>query len=405
MITALVGPTGSGKSRRLIQRATEAAGQGRAVATFVSSEYPWPQEHGAFWVRRLLVCGEPGLTYPINHFASAAEVAAIIPTLPNDAVIAIEEAYTFGPAIIEPLRVASARGVEIVLAAPSPEQKEGLKGAEYHEEVFTKKCDSCGINEASISTIRAEDGKTEALCESCFALGVDEARRQIIIDLREQDPFPGEDALYQPVDFPEFAEWRLARPDTPLRAKVVLDTALELGVVPGVAGRLPTYLDVGCNTGFFCDYFASHGFVAKGVDATHRFIRSARLLEWFFLHPGRPGGQFVRYEQANAYEYLRDTQQERFDVTSAFAVLQWVMIQRGVEQGLECLGWLAEKARVVCFVEMGYTREEMYRGKLDVEIDRPWVERAMHERGKFSEVRVISASPGGLQRDLFIGIK
>jgi hypothetical protein len=38
-------------------------------------------------------------------------------------------------------------------------------------------------------------------------------------------------------------------------------------------------------------------------------------------------------------------------------------------------------------------------------IDRDWVLTAMRERGNFSEIRVIDAAPGRLQRDLFVGIK
>jgi hypothetical protein len=81
------------------------------------------------------------------------------------------------------------------------------------------------------------------------------------------------------------------------------------------------------------------------------------------------------------------------------------MIQRTPEHGLDCIEWLASKTRRVCVVEMGYTREEMYEGQLDVEIDREWVLSAMNDRGKFAEIKVISAEPGRLQRDLFIGVK
>lgn len=121
-----------------------------------------------------------------------------------------------------------------------------------------------------------------------------------------------------------------------------------------------TYLDVGCNTGLFCDYFARRGLRAKGVDATTRFITVARLLEAYFRRKSRPTEEWVLYEEANAYEYLRDTQDEVFDVTSAFAIFQWVMIQRSPEHGLDCIEWLAAKTRRACVVEMGYTREEMY---------------------------------------------
>ena len=179
----------------------------------------------------------------------------------------------------------------------------------------------------------------------------------------------------------------------------------ELGLTYDNAEEQRTYLDLGCNTGLFCDYFARRGFHTKGVDATRRFITSARLLEAFYRRKARPGQEWVRYELANAYEYLRDTQQERFDVTSAFAVLQWIMIQRSPEHGLDCLRWLSAKTKNVCFIEVGYSREEMYKDQLTIVIDRDWVMAAMKEHGAFSDISVIDAVPGQLQRDLFVGVK
>ena len=80
------------------------------------------------------------------------------------------------------------------------------------------------------------------------------------------------------------------------------------------------------------------------------------------------------------------------------------MIQRTPQHGLECIKWLAAKTRHVCILELGYTREEMYKN-LEVEIDREWVLWAMREWGGFDDIRVINAEPEKLQRDLFIGIK
>jgi hypothetical protein len=129
------------------------------------------------------------------------------------------------------------------------------------------------------------------------------------------------------------------------------------------------------------------------------------LLESFYRRKARPNQQWVRYELANAYEYLRDTQDELFDVTSAFAVFQWIMIQRSPDHGLDCIEWLARKTKRACFLEMGYSREEMYKDQIGVVIDRDWVVEAMKRRGDFAEVRVIDAASGVLQRDLFVGLK
>ncbi len=118
------------------------------------------------------------------------------------------------------------------------------------------------------------------------------------------------------------------------------------------------------------------------------------------MHDGRPEAASVRYIEADLYDYLTADQQDAFDVTSALATLQWVMLQRGVEAGLLCLERLAARTKRVCMVEMPYTEGESYVADIPVEINRRWVEEAMYSRGHFDEVRVIEASPVGLLRDL-----
>lgn len=404
-ITLLRGMPGSGKSRLLIELVKTSAVEGRQVQTFVCSDYPWPSDHGAFWDHRRLVCGEAGLTCEIDHFVSREEAAAILASTPPGSLAAIEEGYAFTKAAVEDWRAASNRGVEVVVAAPSGNQISLLDEHEYEEINLKVPCQRCGSREAEEAIIKSDGEGTLAVCVGCFDLLAGEARASIMRALREEHPFPGEDALYQPIGLPEVEDWRLARWDTSGRADAMIEVLTDLGLFPGGLGPSPTYLDVGCNTGYFCDYLASRGFRSKGVDATERFIKSARLLEAFFRRQARESQEWVLYELANAYEYLRDTQQERFDVTSSFATFQWVMIQRTPQHGLECIKWLAAKTKNVCFLELGYTREEMYRDQLGVDIDREWVLWAMQEWGGFSDVRVIDASPGKLQRDLFVGVK
>jgi SAM-dependent methyltransferase len=404
-ITLLTGLPGAGKSRRLIELVNAAIAEGRPVETFVCSEYPWPSYHEAFWIYRRLVCGVPGLTCPIDHFVSRQEASSILRDARPGSLAAIEEGYAFADSAVEDWRTASERGVEVVVAAPSDHQIQLFGKREYVDISLVVDCQRCGRRPAEEAVIPADGNEAISVCSRCFGELAEEAKATIAECLREEHPFPGEDALYQPVEIPELRDWRLARWDSLGRAEAVADTLADLDVSRNALGGSATYLDVGCNTGLFCDYFARRGFRSKGVDATSRFITVARLLEAYFRRKTRPNEEWVLYEQANAYEYLRDTQDEVFDVTSAFALFQWVMIQRTSEHGLDCIEWLAAKARRVCVVEMGYTREEMYDGQLDVEIDREWVLSAMNDRGKFAELKVIPAEPGRLQRDLFIGIK
>jgi Methyltransferase domain len=405
-ITLLTGLPGAGKSRRLIELVNAANAEGRPVQTFVCNEFPWPSHHEAFWVHRRLVCGQPGLTCRIDHFVSRKEAASILRDIPPGSLAAIEEGYAFTHTAVADWRAASERGVEVVVAAPSDHQIGLLDEREYVEIALPVDCRRCGERPAEEALIDSGGNGAMSVCGPCFEELAEEARRTIVDCLRDEHPFPGEEALYQPVEIPEVREWRLARRDSYARAETVAGVLAELDITRDALGASATYLDVGCNTGLFCDYFANLGFRAKGVDATSRFITVARLLEAFFRRKARPNGEWVLYEQANAYEYLRDTKHdELFDVTSAFAVIQWVMIQRTPDHGLDCIEWLAAKSRRVCVIEMGYTREEMYESQLDVEIDREWVLSAMSERGEFADIRVVGAGEGKLQRDLFIGIK
>ena len=404
-ITLLTGLPGAGKSRRLIEMVKAANADGRPVETFVCSEFPWPSYHGAFWVHRRLVCGQPDLTCEIDHFVSREGASLILRSGRTGSLAAIEEGYAFGDGAVDDWRAAAERGVEVVVAAPSTQQRALLDEREYVDIALRVECQRCRKRDAGEAVIPADGNGAISVCGECFAELAEEAKATIADCLRDEHPFPGEDALYQPVEIPELRNWRLARWDSFARAEVVADMLADLDVTREALGGSATYLDLGCNTGLFCDYMARRGLRAKGVDATSRFITVARLLEAYFRRKKRPTGEWVLYEQANAYEYLRDTRDEVFDVTSAFAVIQWVMIQRTPEHGLDCIEWLAAKTRRACVVEMGYTREEMYEGQLDVEIDRNWVLSVMKERGKFDEVVAIDAAPGRLQRDLFVGIK
>jgi SAM-dependent methyltransferase len=166
--------------------------------------------------------------------------------------------------------------------------------------------------------------------------------------------------------------------------------------------RPATYLDVGCNTGYFCHHMHRLGFFAEGEDVVKGDIEVAQILDSWFRRDGN------RYVVQNAYDYLRDSQDRLFDVTSAFAVFQWLMIQTTVERGEQCLRWLFAKTQRICFLEMGYSAEPQYKDKLPGNIDRGWVFNIMQQEGGFSEIRMYDASKNQLMfgsRDLFVGIK
>ena len=120
--------------------------------------------------------------------------------------------------------------------------------------------------------------------------------------------------------------------------------------------------------------------------------------------PARRNPTFVIYERKDAYDFLRSTMDEPVDVTSALSVFQWVMLQRDVESGLDCIRWLAAKTRHVMFLEMGYTEEDIYKEQLPIRIDRAWMEDTLREAG-FATIELIDRDAHGLRRDIYVGVR
>ncbi|HEY6150152.1 MAG TPA: methyltransferase domain-containing protein [Gaiellaceae bacterium] len=410
-LTFLTGLPGSGKSTYLIEHVLEAQKQSRPVMTFECSESPWLQadEYVRDW--RLIGSRTAGLHCPLDHFVTSAEAAEILSQTSPETLVAFEEAHYFDPEIVQSWIDASDRGLEVLVATPSAGQLGRLDGNEYEERKFAVQCGRCSVREA-VSFLLPPDPEatgpaptTTALCEPCNAEVTAEARKDIIDRLEQGAPYPGEKTLYQPVELEECADWQCLRPDSENRFNIMAQVLRDAGLVaadPEVEHRSwsrVTYVDIGCNTGFFCSHAREQlGFYVEGVDVVQADIQLARLLGSFIRR------QKINYVVADCYEYLRDTRNQAFDVTSAFSVFQWLMQQRTAQHGIDCIDWLFEKTDRVCFLEMGYSDEPFYDGKLPLDIDRAWVEERM-QRGAFAEVLVFEAAQHKLQRDLFVGVK
>lgn len=396
------GLPGTGKSSRLIAEVTAARAAGRPVATFASRESPRLRAREHLRETRLLGCRQPGAVCPLDHFVTTDEAAGILAGLPPETLVAIEEAYEFAPRAAADWAAAARRGLEVVVVSPSQSHRAALVPEPLEEVLFTMPCDRCHDREAETFVIVPGQDATRSLCRACMETERAEITHDVLQRLERQPPYPGEKAIYQPVELDECSSWRVLRPDSARRLELVTRILGELGLV-GPGGEEPlTYLDVGCNTGYFCHHLRRLGFHATGVDVVEGDIEVARLLD-----------SYVRRDQntficEDAHRYLATTQDESFDVTSAFAVFQWVMIQTSVDHGVECLERLFAKTRRVCFVEMGYGTEEQYKGRLPDSLDPDWVFRTMRTKGDFAEVRMLEAGRNQLMfgsRDLFVGIK
>lgn len=402
-LTVLNGLPGAGKSSYLIAMVNEASAAGRPAVTFSCSDSPQLNAREYVRIHRMLGSRRPGLVCPITHFVSTSDGGRLLAETPDGTLAVFDEAYHFASEIAPHWIAASARGVQVFIATPSREQKKLLAVHPHAEKTFAMKCQKCSEAEATTAIIVPGEDATLSLCAACEPAMQAGVRSELLERLQRQGPYPGEKALYQPIDeFEECADWRLLRPDSKARVELMTRVIKETGVLTATEGRTPTYLDVGCNTGYFCHQMHRLGFFAEGEDVVKGDIEVAQILDSWFRRDGN------RYVVQDAYDYLRDSQDRLFDVTSAFAVFQWLMIQTSLARGEQCLEWLFAKTQSICFLEMGYSAEAQYQDKLPGNIDRAWVFNIMEQKGGFSEIRMYDAKKNALMfgsRDLFVGIK
>ena len=392
-ITVLSGLPGAGKTKTLITRVNQAQQAGRTALVFMCSDSPLLRgrpniaKHG-------MIGSRSKLKTKVDHFVSTDQCIALVGEAPHGALLAFEEALHFGDGLIDAWCAAAHRGAEVLVASPSMAQIEelGRRGCEITR--MSLDCQACREREATTFFVHRDEDYTESVCAPCHDRLRTDAKREVVERLERGAPYPGKKWIYQPVELEECADWKVIRHDSGTRFELISDICRDQGLPQAHS----TYLDVGCNTGYFCNRMAGLGFLSTGVDVTANDIEVARLL-----------GSYVRldyaaYVLADALDYLAESQQETYDVTSAFSVFQWVMIQNTPEHGLDCMRWLFRKTRRICFLEMGESTESHYSA-LDMYYDSDWIYRFMEAEGGFERIDVVDASAQHIRRDLFVGYK
>ncbi len=395
-ITLLTGPSGSGKSRRLIEVVQAAQAQGRAVSTFMARAAAQRSADPNVWSHGKIGSREPGLLCRLDHIVTSEECADILRTLAPGTLAAFDEARFFDVGVVDAWREASRRGLELLVSTPSPEQVAVL-GDGAIETRMSMTCRRCGLRDAASSVVLPGTRDAISVCADCDEEIARPVRAEVVTRLRQQEPYPGEEALYQPVELQECASWRVLRVDSARRVELMREVIDEIAARDGTRTR--TYMDLGCNTGYFCHAMARLDFASLGVDVVEDDIEVARLLTSYVRRDG------CRYVVADIHDYLQATRSQPIDVISAFSVVQWLILQRSLQAGLEAFAWMFEKVGRICFLEMGYASEALYSGRLPELMDRAWVRRTMEDSRQFDEIRCYDAGEHGLMRDLFVGLK
>lgn len=390
----LVGLPGSGKSERLISRVNAVREAGGAVVVSCCSDSVLLRARPNI-VKRRRIASRAGVKTDIDRFESTGEAIKFLETIEPQCLLAYEEAQYFGTEIVDAWLSASRRGVEIIIASPTDEQVQMLSEAGHKATVLSFTCQECGVRDAETFFCHMDENRTVSVCKVCHDSLRQEVETQIVKQLRANAPHAGKEALYQPVELPACSNWRVIRKDSEARFQLIRRACEAVGLPSGDN----SYLDIGCNTGFFCYQMSTIGFRSTGVDVMECDIKLARLLSTYCRR------DYATYRVSDVYEYLKDSQDVKFDVTSALSVFQWVMIQKSAQHGLHCLNWLFQKSNSLCVLELGASKEDHYVNRTGMDYDSDWVRTYMEASGEFVEVRVYEFAKHGLKRDLFIGVK
>ena len=368
--------------------------EGRIALTFFCSDSPILRarpniaRYGRFGCRS-------GVFAPVNHFESTARTIELLEHVPSGALLAFDEAQHFGEEIVESWCMASERGAEVLIATPNEAQLKALNHRGHEAERLRLTCQVCAEREASTFLCYLAEDRTESVCSDCSERLTNDARARVIDLLRQGGPHPGKEWTYQPVELPECRLWRVVRTDTEDRFRILI----ELCARGGLPNAHSTYLDVGCNTGFFCHRMSRAGFHSTGVDVVASEIEVARLMSTYFRL------DYATYVVSDAHEYLHTTPDQSFDVTSAFSVFQWMMMQKTPEHGLDGMRWLFEKTKRICVLEMGESTEAHYVERIGLSYDSAWIRDFMKTHGGFERIELIDMKSSKLKRDLLVGYK
>tara|TARA_B110000503_G_scaffold36326_1_gene59408 strand:- start:1298 stop:2887 length:1590 start_codon:yes stop_codon:yes gene_type:complete len=392
----------SGKTGAIITEMESRKIAGGKVLLILSSEHEELTRRPNVKPQGLMGCRDQAKSYPIDHVIDSLQAAKLLETQASGTMVVFDEAQYFQPELVHGWQQAAERGVDILVGTPSKGQLARLE-AVPHERVHMKVACICGDDESAHVVYKDDLIYPTHLCKRCYEEHMNLEVDRLLEVVKKSKPFPGDRHTYQPFFDIEMNGWGLVRKDCMARLNIILDAVSRCEVVSKkieAAVEQPSFVDLGCCSGFFADGMTTKGFLAAGVDVSEDFIKWASQLAVI-------KGQAVTYTQQDLLEHLTTTT-KHYDVISTFATVQWVMAQKGYEAGIRCFDEIFDKADSICVIEMGYTSEPIYNDKITdrpSEINRDWVHKLMEGSGKFDTIELHPSGENGIWRDIFVGFK
>ena len=411
-ITILTGLPGAGKSETLITRINSARREGRAALTFMCSESPVLRARHNLTELRQMRC-RSGLHTRLDHFVSTERAIEMIARATPGALLGFDEALHFGDGLVAPWCEAAARGVDMLIASPSPSQIEALESRGHAATRLRLSCQRCREREASHFFLYLEDNRTESVCEVCHQRLRSDAERQVRNLLLNGGPRPGEQWLAQPVELPAFSNWNLVRNDCRQRLRLIIDCCAR----EGLPGAHSTYLDFGCGTGFFCCGMARAGFNATGLDPAPGDIEVARLLSTYIRRDA------AAYRQFDPRGFLHLDNGSGYDVVTAFGISEWKQWGDDPRLGRDCLRKLFRETKRICIIEepfpdgpgtamstgtdrpAGNGNSAPSKHSAFASIDGATLPDLMQAEGSFQRIERVDRNQYNLEHDLAIGYR
>jgi len=329
----------------------------------------------------------------IDEIREFVRSKAVVPS-----TFVFDEAHRLGDSFIRDWLDISKSGSSAIVSTPSPAQFKELKSAGALVTNIRKLCDLMADGDGTEIIRLPGSDATISVCEKCATHLRGYARKNLFHRLVATEPYPGKKEIYQPfdVDYPEYAELSPIREDSGERANIMKS------FVDRHIGKFEhhhrSYIDIGCNSGYFCKKMADLGFQSTGVDIAKNDIQMGKVADSYFYN------RHLNLICKNAVDYVPNEMPEH-DVVSTFSVYQWMFAQGDPDPVYASLRALMKKTKKLFFFEMGYTKEAHYKNRLTVKIDRDWCLAQMRTYGNFAEIITFEEGERGLKRDFFVGIR
>jgi SAM-dependent methyltransferase len=260
------------------------------------------------------------------------------------------------------------QNIEIYMSNCYDEQIDIIKNKNVNYNLITLniKCKNCDNNSIIVCPDNTNN-ITENYCYKCYCKKVNETAA-FIKDKISTYPLLPSNTLYQPFYFKndkfyynlskDFCDNKIIRDDTDKRINIYLKHHKK---------EFVSYIDLGCNTGYFCDYMSETLKILNvyGIDICKTMIDICIQKSKYLLLNNN------YYICKDLYDYFINSD-KTYDVISAYSVVQWLMIQKGDEKGVELLEKLAEITNKILIVEIGDYKEHHY-DKLKIPIGTEWL--------------------------------